>query len=283
MEQLRAHGATIEPVGQTESAHRSEGILVEVAIDSVAGARAATRAGAGRLELCCALGEGGLTPSVGLLEAVAAATDLPVFVMLRPRSGDFVFDADERNVVHRDLRHLAAAGAAGFVFGALRPDGHLDGEALAAVVSAAAPLPVTCHRAFDLCLDPFAALGELAALGVRRLLSSGQAASAPDGTEMLRMLVAAAEPGFTVMAGAGVRAANVAALVNRTGVREVHLSATAWNDGPMQFRRGGVPMGSSQPPDEYRRRITSEPEVAAVVAAVAAATLDPTAGRPDAG
>lgn len=252
-----------------------------MAIDSVAGARAAAGAGAGRVELCGALGEGGLTPSVGLLEAVVAATALPVFVMLRPRGGDFVYDEVELDVVHRDLRHLAAAGAAGFVFGALRPNGHLDRDALAAVVHAAAPLPVTCHRAFDLCLDPFAALAELAALGVRRLLSSGQATAAPAGAEMLRMLVAAAEPGFTVMAGAGVRAANVAALVQQTGVREVHLSATAWHDSPMQFRRDGVPMGSSPPPDEYHRRCTSEPEIAAVVAALGDATIGPPADRPD--
>ena len=262
-------------MGETERARPPRTILVEVATDSVAGARAATRAGAGRIELCSSLGEGGLTPSLGLVEAVVAATPLPVFVMLRPRAGDFVYDDDERDVVRRDLVRLAAAGAAGFVFGALRVDGHLDRDAIAAVVDAAGGLPVTCHRAFDLCLDPFEALPLLAGLGVRRVLSSGQAASAPAGAEMLRLLVAAAEPGFSVMAGAGVRGENVAALVRTTGVHEVHLSAGAWTQSPMKFRREAVPMGSAAPPDEFQRRITSEAQVAAVVAALAGGPTAP--------
>lgn len=256
-------------MGETERAQRSARFLVEVAVDSVAGARAAAQAGAGRIELCCALGEGGLTPSLGMLQATLAAVQVPVFAMLRPRAGDFLYDAEELALLRADAEHLAAAGASGFVFGALRPDGQLDRDAIAAIVRAIAPLPLTCHRAFDLCADAFAALAELCDLGVRRVLSSGQAASAPAGHELLRRLVDAAGPGLTVMAGAGVRAANVAALARATGVREVHLSATAWLPSAMQFRRAGVPMGSSPPADEYQRRSTSGAEIGAVVAALA--------------
>lgn len=242
-------------------------ILVEVAVESVAGAVAAVRGGAQRIELCAALGEGGLTPSPGMVEAVAAAAGVPVMAMLRPRGGDFLYDDAELDVVLRDARALASAGATGFVFGALRPDGSVDREATSRVIEAADGRPVTFHRAFDLCREPFAALAQIAALGARRLLSSGQQASAPKGAELLRALVEAAPADLTILAGAGVRSTNVAALVAATGVREVHLSATAWTESAMQFRRAEVPMGADAA-SEYRRRTTSESEVAAVVAAL---------------
>ncbi len=246
-------------------------VLVEVAVDGVAGAVAAARAGAHRLELCAALGEGGLTPSLGMLAAVLAAVPgVPVLAMLRPRGGDFLYDPDELDVVRRDAGHLLAAGAAGVVFGALRADGSIDTAAVAGVVAAAAGRPVTFHRAFDLCRDARSALAELHRLGVARVLSSGQAAQAPTGSAVLAELVALAPPGLTVIAGAGVRAHNVRALVERTGVREVHLSATTWRASAMQFRRAGVPMGAQLPADEYQRRGTDPAEVAAVVAAVQA-------------
>lgn len=242
-------------------------VLVEVAVENVAGALAAVRGGAARLELCAALSEGGLTPSPGMVEAVADAAKVPVMAMLRPRGGDFLYAEAELRVVLRDVRHLAAAGAHGFVFGALRPDGTVDGEATARVIEAADGRPVTFHRAFDLCRDPFAALEGIAALGARRILSSGQCATAPLGAPLLRKLVEAAPADLTILAGAGVRSTNVAALVAASSVREVHLSATAWTDSAMQFRRGEVPMGTDAA-SEYRRRITSEAEVAAVVAAL---------------
>lgn len=244
-------------------------ILVEIAVDGVGGAIAAVRAGAQRLELCAALGEGGLTPSLGMLEAVVEAVPgVPVMAMLRPRGGDFLYDPDELDVVRRDAERLLAAGAAGVVFGALCADGSLDTRAIARVVATAAGRPVTCHRAFDLCRDARATLAELHRLGVARVLSSGQAAQAPAGAALLAELVALAPPGLTVMAGAGVRAHNVRALVERTGVHEVHLSATAWRASAMQFRRAEVPMGAQLPADEYQRRGTDPAEVAAVVAAV---------------
>jgi len=243
-------------------------VAVEVTVDSVAGARAAAAAGADRLELCCALLEGGTTPSPGLLAAVRAAVAVPVFAMLRPRGGDFLYDEDEFDVMLRDAAHLRAAGASGFVAGALTAAGELDAGRLAALRAATAPLPLVCHRAFDLCADPHAALAALVRLGVDRVLTSGQARSAPEGAVLLRELVLAAGGRIAVMAGAGVRDANVAELVARTGVTEVHLSATAWRDSGMQFRRPGVPMGASVAPSEYARRETDGGMVARVVAAL---------------
>ncbi len=258
-------------MGETERAARVAEIAVEVAVDGLSGALAAAAGGAHRLELCSALAEGGLTPSAGLCDAVTNAVDIPVLAMLRPRGGDFLYDDGEFDVVLRDVEHLRRAGAAGFVCGALLPDGDIDRVRVRALVAAASPLPITFHRAFDLCREPFAALHELAALGVRRILTSGQSPSAPAGAAKLRELVALAPAGLTIVAGAGVRSGNAATLVRSTGVREVHLSATEWQPSPMVFRRAGVPMGSPPPIDEYMRRTTSATEVAAVVAALAAA------------
>ncbi len=245
-------------------------VLVEVAVDSVAGALAAAAAGADRLELCQSLCCGGLTPSPGLCEAVRAAVTIPVFAMVRPRSGAFLYESTEFDVMLRDLRHLCSAGVDGVVAGILLPTGHLDEARLRALVTAAAPRPFTCHRAFDLCVNPTAAIETLASLGVARVLTSGQAASAPAGAAAIKAHVLQAGTRLVVMAGAGVRDDNVRTLVATTGVREVHLSAVTWHSSAMTFRRPGVPMGSSAPQDEYAQRGTDGAMVARVVAAVRA-------------
>lgn len=243
-------------------------IVIEVAIDSVAGARAAAAAGASRLELCQCLEQGGLTPSRGLLDAVKAAVRLPVFVMIRPRPGDFLYDDDEFAVMVRDTTQLRADGADGIVSGALLANGELDRSRLRELRLATGPAPFTCHRAFDLCADAARAIDSLVELGVPRVLTSGQASSAPAGAAALRAIVRHAADRLMVMAGAGVRDANVRDLVAATGVREVHLSATCWQPSRMQFRRPGVPMGSTPPADEYARRLTDGEMVARVVAAL---------------
>jgi copper homeostasis protein len=243
-------------------------VLVEVAVDSVAGARAAHAAGAQRIELCAALELGGLTPSVGLLAEVRSAVPLPVFAMVRPRGGDFLYDDGEFAAMLRDVASLRAAGAAGIVSGALCADGALDRDRLRALKLATGAASFTCHRCFDLCADPQAALATLVDLGVPRVLTSGMAASAPHGAAAIRALVEQARDRILVMAGAGVRDGNVAELVRATSVREVHLSAATWRPSAMAFRRPGVPMGASLPADEYVVRATDGAMVARVVAAV---------------
>jgi copper homeostasis protein len=242
-------------------------VTVEVAVDSVAGAKAAVAAGADRLELCASLHDGGLTPSAGLLDAVCTAVNVPVFVMVRPRRGDFLHDAAEFDTMRRDIRHAVARGAAGIVGGMLLADGHLDEARMRELIAAAQPLPFTCHRAFDLCADPVAALETLVTIGASRVLTSGQAESAPAGAVAIARHVAAARGRLAVMAGAGVRGDNVHALVAATGVREVHLSASVWSPSGMSFRRQGVPMGSDVPRDDVHRT-TDGRLVAAVVHAL---------------
>src|SRR5438105_9461375 len=176
-------------------------VLVEACVDSVASALAAERGGAGRVELCDALHDAGTTPSAGMIEAVKARVRIPVFVIVRPRGGGFVHDADELDVMTRDVRAARALGADGIVVGALRPDATVDADVTRALVDAALELPVTFHRAFDLVADQGAALETLVDCGVRRVLTSGGAPTALDGAEAIAALSARSAGRLTVMAG----------------------------------------------------------------------------------
>lgn len=200
--------------------------MLEIAVQDVAGVRIATDVGAGRVELCAALGAtGGLTPSVGLLEAaVAAAGEMGVHPLIRPRAGGFVYDADEVDTQVRDVRAAVRAGAAGVVVGALTPAGEVDRDAVARLVQAADGREVTFHRAFDVVPDVADAVEVLVALGVTRVLTSGGAPVAADGVERLAATVGAAAGRVQVMAGGGVRPDDVGVLA-AAGVDAVHLSA----------------------------------------------------------
>lgn len=198
-------------------------VLVEAAVESVAGAVAAARAGAGRLELCAGLAEGGVTPSAGLVRAVRRRVDLPLQVLLRPRPGDFVYAEGDVESMMADIRDLKLAGADGVVLGALTPDGLVDRELVARLVARARPLTVSFHRAIDQTADLGAAVATLAELGIGRVLTSGGAPTALAGAEVLRRLVQRFGATVTILAGGTVRADHVARLVQQTGVREIHL------------------------------------------------------------
>ncbi|MEF3405342.1 copper homeostasis protein CutC [Agromyces sp. CCNWLW203] len=206
----------------------SRTLPVEIAVQDVAGVRVALTAGAARVELCQALGLGGLTPSIGLIEAASgAARDAGVagfvHVLVRPRGGGFVYDADELETTVRDIRAAAAAGADGVVVGALTDSGTLDLEAVRRFVDASAGLDVTVHRAVDASSDPLGSVAALAGLGVRRVLTSGGAPDCRAGLATLAQM-AAASGRLEVMAGGGVRIDDIAALAD-AGVHAVHLSA----------------------------------------------------------
>jgi copper homeostasis protein len=264
VQQLSAHVPTILPVPEPANAP----VLVEVCVESVAGAYAAIVGGAQRIELCSSLAEGGLTPSVGLCAAVCAAVKVPVFAMVRPRAGDFLYDTTEIDVMARDIEALRDAGAAGIVTGTLTSDGRIDHRRMAEFVDLADGLPVTCHRAFDMCRDAAEGLEVMCDLGVHRVLTSGQKATAYDGRALIRELVQQADGRIVVMAGCGVRPDNAERLVEVTGVREVHLSASGSRDSRMAFRRDEVTMGSASGTAEYSLRTTEETLIARVVAAL---------------
>lgn len=200
-------------------------IQLEVIATSAADARAAEEGGADRIELVADLPQGGTTPEPRVIEAARRAVSIPIYVMIRPRGGDFAFTAAEIEAMAADARRAREAGADGIVTGALRADGTVDVEATARVAEAAS-LPVTFHRAFDEAADLFAALDALARIPhVERVLTSGGRASAWEGRAVIAALRRASP--VEVMAGAGITAANVAPLIKETGVRAVHVGSAA--------------------------------------------------------
>jgi copper homeostasis protein len=198
------------------------GLTLEVCVETVAGLEAAVHAGADRIELCSALGLGGLTPSAGMM-GHAAGCGVPVMAMIRPRAGDFVWSGSEIAVMEADIRAVRAAGLAGVVLGASLPDGRLDERTLAQLAAVATGLELTLHRCFDLVPDPGPALELAVKLGFRGILTSGGAMTAAAGAERLRALVAKADGRIAIMAGAGVTAATAPALL-ATGVQALHGS-----------------------------------------------------------
>jgi len=197
-------------------------VLFESCVDSLDAALASVAGGARRLELCAHLEVGGTTPDPALVAAVVAAVPVPVFTMVRPRGGGFVYGEAEVETMVRDIRLMRAAGAHGLVFGALRSDRTLDETVMRRLLSHARPLPVTCHKAFDETPDLTAALATLIGLGVDRVLTSGGQPTAAAGPATLAALVARAGDAITIVAGGRVRADGVAALVRASGVSEVH-------------------------------------------------------------
>jgi copper homeostasis protein len=197
-------------------------IVIEAAVESLPGALAAEADGANRLELCANLSDGGTTPSVSLVAAVLDRTTLPVFAMIRPRGGGFVYSGEEIAAMTTDIARIKRLGVAGIVTGALTPDTRVDVECTRTLMTAAAGLPVTFHRAFDRAPNLAGALEQLIQLGVSRVLTSGGAATALEGASVIADLVEQARDRIAIIAGGGVREHNVDELIARTGVREVH-------------------------------------------------------------
>jgi copper homeostasis protein len=202
-------------------------VLLEVIATTVADARLAAQAGADRLELITAMGEGGLTPSLGLIEAVVDAVAIPVNVIVRPHSRSFVFDADDYTVMLRDVRAVAAAGANGVVIGMLTPGGEIDREGLARAVDAADGRAITFHRAFDETRDLPKALDVLLGFdAVTNVLTSGGKPSVLQAEETIRALLRqAAGSHCTILAGAGLTVDAVAGFVQATQVTAVHFGS----------------------------------------------------------
>lgn len=199
-------------------------IFVEAYVETPEQAEAAMAAGADRLELCGA-GEGGLTPALATVAWLARSLRLPVHAMVRPREGDFAYDAEEFEKMRRAIPRLRQFGASGVVFGVLHADGRLDLERMGELVALAEGMRVVCHRAFDATPDADEALEQLIALGVHEVLTSGHASNAWDGAATLRRHVAQAASRIQILAGGGVRPHNVRALVTETGVHRVHARA----------------------------------------------------------
>ncbi|WP_238991793.1 copper homeostasis protein CutC [Gemmobacter caeruleus] len=200
-------------------------MLIEVCVDTAAGLAEAVAGGAGRIELCSALALGGLTPSAGLMRA-AVAHHLPIRAMMRPRDGDFVWSAAERDAILHDIATARAAGLEGVVLGASHPDGRLDAAALSEMAAAAQGMGRTLHRCFDLVPDWQAALETAIALGFDHILTSGQALRAEDGFDRLVALRAQAAGRIVILPGSGITPANAARFA-AAGFAELHASCAA--------------------------------------------------------
>ncbi|MGA2428664.1 MAG: copper homeostasis protein CutC [Candidatus Acidiferrum sp.] len=211
---------------------------IEISVDSLAKALAAERGGAHRIELCSDLSQGGLTPDAELLRSVRELVRLPIFAMIRPRGGDFVYSDTEYAEVQREIETARRLGADGLVFGLLQRDGQVDVRRTQRLVEVARPLPVTFHRAIDVSADIYKALEDVMQTGAVRVLTSGGAATAPEGAASLAKLVQAASGRIIVMPGCGITASNVTQVAKSTAAREFHagLSSVSLEDNAEEKR-----------------------------------------------
>lgn len=198
---------------------------MEICVDSIESARNAIKGGAKRLEVCSALSEGGLTPTPGFLRLLKNISPLPLYAMIRARSGNFIYTKEEMDVMLMDLKLLKEHGASGFVFGALTPDYEIDVQSCRDILSAARPLPVIFHRAFDEVNDPLKSLQILMNLGFERLLTSGQKDTAEEGLELIQKLVEAARHKIIVVPSSGITKDNIMMIKMASEAVEFHASA----------------------------------------------------------
>lgn len=216
---------------------------LEICVDSVESAREAAAGGADRLELCGSLIIGGTSPDPNLLKAVRRVTDIPVFCMVRPRFGDFLYTEDEYQICLDDVRMYRKLGADGIVIGILKPDGTLDADRIRGLMEEAGGMGVTLHRCFDLVKDPAAALEKAVDLGIDIILTSGGHQTAPEGTGLLGKLQEQAAGRILIQAGSGVNAGNIPGLYRETGIRSFHMSGKRIFESGMRYRKKGVSMG----------------------------------------
>lgn len=216
-------------------------MLLEIAVSNLQAAMAAQHAGADRIELCDNLREGGTTPSYGYLLQAIKKLSIPVYPIIRPRGGDFLYTDDEFNMMKDDILLCRQLGFAGVVTGLLNADGTIDKKRTARLVETAYPMEVTFHRAFDRTNDAFTALEDVIDTGCERILTSGRVPDAPSGAGLIKQLVEAADERIIIMPGSGVRAASLEALIQQTGATEYHSSAKTAIGSTMQYRNDHFP------------------------------------------
>jgi copper homeostasis protein len=209
--------------------------MLEIAVFNIESAMMAQAAGANRLELCENPNEGGTTPSYGTLSVVAKNISIPVFPIIRPRGGDFLYTDAELDVMKNDITVCKELGFAGVVIGLLLPDGSVDIERTKILVALAAPMAVTFHRAFDRCNNPIKGLHDIIETGCKRILTSGQVPSAPNALDLLQTLVKEAGDQIIIMPGSGVRGNNISNIKQVTKAKEFHSSARKVVPTNMQF------------------------------------------------
>ncbi|MGB3813418.1 MAG: copper homeostasis protein CutC [Shinella sp.] len=241
--------------------------LIELCVEGIDGFLAAQEAGADRVELCASLMEGGLTPSLATIRAAVKAARIPVHVIIRPRGGDFLYSQAEFDTMVEDIKALRSEGVAGVVIGCLTPDGRIDEARTAALVEAARPMSVTCHRAFDMTADAGEALEALVRCGVNRVLTSGQRDTAVEGITILKSAVEQAAGRIVIMGCGALDADNIRKVRDETGLVEMHFAALKTVASGMAFRNPHVGMGGTEKDREYELTLTDGDAVRATIAA----------------
>ncbi len=233
-------------------------VIIEAPVYTVEAALVAAEAGVDRLELCADFGEGGVTPSAGMVEFLKEALTIPLQVMIRPRGGDFVYGSEEIEVMRRDIVLLRSLGADGFVFGCLDAGARVDSEACRVLIDAAEGAPCTFHRAFDVALDQIEAIERIVETGLRRILTSGAADRLADGIANVARYVAHAAGRIIIMPGGGLEPALLPRLFELCELEEIHASCRAYRPS----RRVAAPsqVRLSQDPQSASRVLTVDPD-----------------------
>jgi copper homeostasis protein len=232
---------------------------LEICVDNVQSAIEAQNAGAGRIELCSNLAEGGTTPGYGTIVSARNNLNIGLNVLIRPRAGDFLYSDAELGIICQDIEMCKEAGVDGIVTGILRANGTIDIERISRLIEMAHPMTVTFHRAFDMCADAVKGLEDIIQAGADRLLTSGQKNRAVDGAELIGALVRQARERIIIMPGSGINNTNIAGIAKTTGAKEFHLSARKAIESKMIFRREGLKMGNSQGYNEFTLNV-ADPE-----------------------
>jgi len=250
----------------------SQTVHLEVCANSVISALSAQKGGAVRVELCENLSEGGTTPSYGEILVCRKLLHIKLYVLIRPRGGDFLYTDDEYNIMVEDVTHCIESGCDGIVIGILKEDGTVDKERCGKLVRMAKVMGVgvTFHRAFDMCRDMNQALEDIIDLGCERILTSGGKSTAMEGFRVIAGLVEKAQGRIVIMPGSGINDHNVGDLVRFTGVTEVHASARIRVESKMQYKNERIIMGDSFS-DEYMHSQTDTTVVQNIIKAANAA------------
>lgn len=238
-------------------------ILLEICANSLNSALAAEAGGADRVELCENISSGGTTPAFGTLSLAKKLLSIPIHVLIRPRPGDFLYNEAEFACMKMDINACKEMEIDSVVIGILKSDGSIDSERCKELIEIARPMSVTFHRAFDLCIDPYAALEEIIALGCDRLLSSGQETKVTRGALLLHQLNKQAAGRIVIMPGSGVNEENIKLILDATLSNEIHMSAGQWMPGLMNFRHPRTHLSDSAD-DDYRVYQTSAEKVRAI-------------------
>jgi len=239
-------------------------MTLEIVVYNFESALKAQEGGADRIELCDNPGEGGTTPSFGIIESVRQNVNLDVYVMIRPRGGDFHYTNYEFHSMKRDIYQCQRISVDGIVFGILNADGTLDKKRCKELIDKARPLKVTCHRAFDMTRDPFESLEDCIEVGFDRILTSGHRTSALLGVDLIGELIKKANGRIAIMPGSGVNENTVEEIVRKTGATEIHFSATAFRDSAMQYRNPAIAGMGSEEGSEFKYRTVDPQRVRAM-------------------